>query len=181
MTLMPPAVYRDYAFGQAYLPRVRWILGHYLFREATWEQDAREATDLIVLKAEAIRIGVRIRRPAEADKANYRNEFTIRCERTGGVKTELAKIADGWGDYLFYGFARPDAPNLRGGLLGDLDVFRRWRLDRLAATGKEPGEMRHNLDGSSSFRVYKIAQLPSPFIIARKPCMPGPTTRGIPA
>ena len=60
------------------------------------KEDAERNTDLIVLKLDAVRIACRVRNHEYITR--YGDEFTIRAERPSGVKTELAKIIDGWGD-----------------------------------------------------------------------------------
>ena len=59
--------------------------------------------DLVILKARSMAIGVRVRRPGYAER--FPGQFTIRSHRESGAKTELRKIVEGWGDWLFYGHA----------------------------------------------------------------------------
>jgi hypothetical protein len=159
---------RDYRWQREYLPAVKCILGLYLFAEASWEEDAHHATDLMALKAEPVRVGARVRRYEEAFKPGYSDQFTIRCSRPNGVKTELAKILEGWGDYFFYGFAGYDRGLLCGWMLGDLNVFRHWWQEEYRAFGIPPGERKSNRDESSDFYVYEIAALPRDFLVARE-------------
>jgi hypothetical protein len=159
----------DKAKTDRLLPAVKRILGEYLIAAAPFEEDAERNTDLIVLRLEAVRIGVRIRSAAYWENPNYRQQFTIRAGRPGGVKTELTKIIEGWGDYFFYGFANTDYSGLLAYMLGDLNVFRLWYSTQLAhlPPGKTPGVRIPNHDGSSDFCVFDVQQLPSNFLIAR--------------
>lgn len=147
--------------------QVKAILGAYLIAEAPMEEDAKRNTDLIVLRLDAVRVACRIR--THEYLARYPDEFTIRAGRPNGTKTELAKIIEGWGDYLFYGFTDADQTRLAAWLLGDLRVFRLWLMDQTRANGgKLPGAGKDNTDGSSDFRAFRINELPPDFIIARK-------------
>jgi len=153
------------------LPAVKRILGEHLISAAPFAEDAERNTDLIVLRLEAVRIGVRIRSASYWDNPVYRGEFTIRAGRPSGNKTELAKIIEGWGDYFFYGFATPGYDGLIAYVLGDLRVFRLWFNQCLAKLppNSYPGQFLKNGDGSSSFYSYKIADLPAQFVVARFP------------
>jgi hypothetical protein len=159
----------DKAQTDRVLPAVKRILGEHLISAAPFAEDAERNTDLIVLRLEAVRIGVRIRSARYFDRPAYRTQFTIRAGRPSGVKTELTKIVEGWGDYFFYGFANPTYTDLLGYTLGDLRVFRLWFNQQLArlAPGAYPGERHPNKDGSSFFYAYNIADLPAAFVIAR--------------
>lgn len=97
----------------------------------------------------------------------YPDEFTIRASRPSGAKTELPKILEGWGDYIFYGFATEDVTELAAWTLGSLNVFRLWHHRELWA-GRRPGVGKANGDGSSEFRAYSLADLPAEFVVARK-------------
>lgn len=159
----------DKAQTDRLLPQIKRILGEYLIGPPRYEEeDTERNTDLIVLRLDAVRIGVRIRNATYYANSQYRHEFTIRAGRPSGVKTELTKILEGWGDYFLYGFANADYTDLLAYILGDLRVFRLW-FHRQTVTGKGeiPGTLRNNKDDSSSFCVYKIADLPADFVIAR--------------
>ena len=156
----------DKAASDRLLPEIKAVLGPHLIGAAPIEEDQRRNTDLIVLKMEPVRVACRVR--AFEYLGQYPYEFTIRSDRPSGAKTELAKVVEGWGDYLFYGFAAEDGHSLAAWLLGDLTVFRRWYADQLAAlpAGDLPGALHYNRDRSSAFRAFKAADLPDAFIIA---------------
>lgn len=166
---MRPDVRSDFTWQRELVPLVKQILANYLITEAPFEDDARRNTDFIVLKAEVTRVACRLRRDSYA--IAYADEFTIRSRRPSGAETELSKLLSGWGDYLFYGFANDAGTALTAWTIGDLNVFRSWHsraLYRLPASHL-PGVEKVNGDGSSKFRVYRFSDLPSEFIIARKP------------
>jgi hypothetical protein len=159
-------VSHDFDWQNKFINVIKRILANYLITEAPLEEDAQHNTDLLVLKAETVRIACRIRRNSYV---GYADEFTIRSDRPNGARTELAKLLSGWGDFIFYGIASPDESGLCAWVFGDLKEFRLWHHGYLARNkGKWPGTKHDNHDGSSSFYAYKIDDLPSAFIVARK-------------
>lgn len=108
-------------WSDAYMPAVRGIVGPLLLVDAPLELDTKEATDLVVLRARDMRIGVRVRREGYAER--FPNQFTIRCKLDNGAPTELRKIIDGWGDWLFYGHAHGEF-DIRPWWVIDLSAFR---------------------------------------------------------
>ena len=156
----------DKRWSDKFLPEIKQLLGLHLIGEPPQEEDAERNTDLIVLKMEPLRIACRIRRNSYYQNLNYRNEITIREGRPSGVKTELAKIIEGWGDYFFYGFSCPLEKNLVLWRLCDLKIFRLWFMQQLAKNKTIPGMSRQNKDGSSSLRVFNVETIPG-FVFAR--------------
>lgn len=112
--------------GDRYLPLVQGIIGPLLLIPAPLEIDTKQATDLIVIYARPLTIGVRIRRPGYFEKWRY--EFTIRSRRDSGAETELTKVMRGWCDWFFYGHAEAtdpwDPPLLRAWYLINMDSLR---------------------------------------------------------
>jgi len=157
----------DKRWSDLFLPEIKQILGSYLIGEPPQEEDAERNTDLIVLRMEAVRIGCRVRKHEYL--ARYPDEFTIREGRPSGIKTELTKIIEGWGDYFFYGFSNQTETELDAWMLGDLRVFRVWFMRYLAKhQGQLPGAAQNNHDQSSCFRAFSIRALPSNFLIGRQ-------------
>lgn len=155
----------DKAWSDKYVPRIKEILGTHLIGPAPKEDDQERNTDLIVLKMDPVRIGCRIRRPEYADR--YIDEFTIRSGRPSGIKTELTKIIEGWGDYFFYGFAADDVGELKAWGLGKLSVFRLWFNRTICLNGgRVPGSPQLNRDGSSGFLAFSWCDLPDEFVVA---------------
>lgn len=162
----------DKAWSGKFIPELKRICGEYLVGEAPQEEDALRNSDLIVLTLAPVRVACRIRKFAYVKR--YPDEFTIRAGRPNGTKTELAKVIEGWGDYILYGFADETETGLCAWTLGNLGVFRLWfmrGLTRLEA-GLMPGDEQFNGDGSSSFRAFRIAELPAEFVVARKQYAP---------
>ena len=150
----------DKKWTDFYLPEVKRILGEALIGEPPVEEDQQRNTDLIVLRMEAVRIGVRIRK--EKYMKSYAQEFTIRTFRPSGTKTELRKIIEGWGDYFFYGFAGNDS--LKAFVLADLNIFRSTYHDMVSDGAKKWVE-KTNYDGSSDFCAFQWRDFPRNFIV----------------
>lgn len=144
---------RDKLWSDKYMDEVKQILGLHLIKAASIEEDQQRNTDLIVLKMDGVRVGVRIR--DNGYYKQYGGQFTIRAGRPSGLKTELTKIIEGWGDYFFYGHANYGGRLLAWGL-GDLSAFRLWFNRSLAKmdSGEVPGVSKENKDNSSDFLAF---------------------------
>lgn len=157
---------KDKKWSDKFLPEIKRILGEHLIGEPPIEEDQERNTDLIVLKMEAVRIGCRVRKYKYIER--YSNEFTIRAGRPSGVKTELTKIIEGWGDYFFYGFSNKQETGLFKWVLCDMDVFRLWFNTKLVQNnGIVPGIKKNNTDNSSFFLAYNVSDLPANFVKAK--------------
>lgn len=157
----------DKKWSDRFLPVIKQVLGFYLIGEPPVEEDQERNTDLIVLKMNTVRVACRIRRFKYFQ--HYPNEFTIRTSRPSGNKTELTKIIEGWGDYLFYGFCDHQEQNIYSYFLGDLSVFRSWFASStvLLNNGQTPGLDKRNFDNSSAFKTFNVNSLPPEFIKGR--------------
>lgn len=161
----------DKRWSDRFLPEIKQILGLHLIGEPPIEEDQERNTDLIVLKMDAVRIGCRVRRHTGVNGQpyfdKYKDQFTIRCSRPSGCKTELAKIIEGWGDYFLYAFSTQDETSLLRWSLCKLNTFRLWFNYYLARhNGTIPGIEKNNGDDSSSLRAFKFSELPDNFIFA---------------
>lgn len=113
---------KDRTWSDKYLPYVKKIVGQYLLEPSSMDEDCKHATDLIVLKARDMRIACRIRRPGYGNI--YPHEFTIRSARDSGAETELSKIINGFGDWLFYGHAKKEGIEVDPWFIINLHSFR---------------------------------------------------------
>jgi hypothetical protein len=162
---------KDKNWSDQFLTQIKGILGQTFIGAAPPEDDMEHNTDLIVFRMEPLRIACRIRRAKYFNR--YGDEFTIRTSRPNGVKTELYKLIEDWGNYFFYGFG-DDAGNLTWWSIGDLRVFRGWFNGYIVRNkGNLPGIEKTNTDGSSGFRAFKWKDLPSNFVV-RPPKQPDP-------
>lgn len=153
----------DREWSDLYLPRIKALVGPHLLVPAPFEVDSEQATDLIVLRARDMQIACRVRTPGFTDKPRWRRQFTVRCKRDTGAKTELAKIIDGFGDWMFYGHATGLADEINPWFLLDLHVFRA----ALIRHRQRPVtfESCDNGDGTY-FKAYDIDSFPSQLVIA---------------
>lgn len=159
----------DRAWSDRFIPVIKGIVGPELLAESSFEVDTQQAADLIVFKARNITVAARVRRRGYADQ--YGHEFTIRCARDNGVKTELSKIIDGWGDWLFYGHEHPDTDGDIGRwLLVDLAAFRATMVRReILITGGRPIRMGRKKNGDgTSFAWFDWRSFPNypPILVA---------------
>ena len=154
----------DKRWSDKFIPNIKPILGTHFIAEPPIEEDRDRNTDLIVLNMDSIRFGCRIRK--YKDYAIYGHQFTIRASRPSGVKTEIHKIAEGWGDYFFYGFSNKEETDLEDWFIGDLKIFRRFLHERLKV-GFKDWNVKYNPDNSSKFLVFDKKDLPEEFIKVR--------------
>lgn len=112
----------DKQWSDTFIPQIKRALGEHLIVAGNWQQDCKEASDLLTFKLGEFRVGCRIRRNHYLEK--YYQEFTIRQSRASGNKTEMEKIMEGWGSHFFYGFANGSGVSVVNWFLADLNVFR---------------------------------------------------------
>lgn len=151
------------------MPTVKAILGYLLFQNATEQEDQEENTDLRILDAAGVRIGVRIRRYKYWCNRRYRTQFTLRYSRPSGAKTEYQKILEKWGDLFFYGFAGKKASELVGWGLLDLAIFREWAQDYRRRNGRVPGARVFNPADGTEGRAIGWLDVPREAIRATWP------------
>lgn len=155
----------DKKFSDKFIVEIKHILGEYLLVEYK-DEDIYHNSDLVVLRLDNVRVACRIRRYKYF--AKYGHQFTIRKSRPSGRKSELTKIIEGWGDYLFYGFSDEANTALHYWTLCDFKVFRLWFSRELLKTAKLPGGRKLNKDNSSDFLVFNFTDLPDAFILGEK-------------
>jgi hypothetical protein len=135
----------DRQWSDRYIPAIKCIVGPRLLSESPFEVDTRQAADLIVMRARDMTVACRVRRPGYADK--YPFEFTIRSKRENGTPTELQKLIDGWGDWMFYGHACESKAEFTKWFLIDLNAWRAAVI-RCAVRGIKPYAEKSNGDGT---------------------------------
>jgi len=162
----------NFDYGRQFLPTIKNILGPIVFEEAPPEMDMREATDLVVLKARDMRVGCRVRRPHYWDKYGW--QFTIRSQSYSGLPTELDKIIQGWGDWLFFGFQHSERSiSILRWYVIDLHHF---RAHLIQGTDCCPGIDIPNGDGTcfAAWDIRNFADTPPLCVKTFEPC-PAPT------
>lgn len=142
-------------WSDRYLPQIKSIVGAHLLRDAPDVLDMKQATDLLMLDAKDMRIAARVRRPGYAERYPY--QFTIRSKLPSGAETELSKIINGAGDWMFYGHASASGEDIDKWWLIDLRAFRA-ALVRRKANGLRWGT-KANADGTQ-FTWFDLRSFP---------------------
>ena len=158
-------------WSDLYIPTIKAIVGQYLLVESPIEVDRRQATDLMVLTARNLKIACRVRRPGYADRYPY--EFTIRSRTASGATTELQKITNGWGDWMFYGHAAPEPGiKINHWFLINLNSWRAHMIRRDRSSIKYG--QKSNSDGTC-FAWFDLSSFPPepPILVASSQPLPG--------
>ena len=154
----------NYNWSRGYDAAVKAALGQALVRDATFHEDAREATDFVLDRP--CKVQARVRRPGFLDQ--YRYNITIGAEpQYAGCRSEHQKLIDAVEvDYLFYGHAsEKDDGTLAHWVLVDLVVLRMWirrSIEDLRARRASGWAQRH---GSRSFFWYDVSLIPDPKLV----------------
>lgn len=148
----------DRRWSDAFIPAIKKIVGPLLLEESSLEVDRQQAADLVVLNARDKTIACRVRRSGYADR--YGNEFTIRAKRDSGAKTELEKIIDGFGDWMFYGHADPDGINVCRWMVISLPAL------RAAIIRKQARPLKQSNGDGTHFVAFDIRDLPDSCVIS---------------
>ena len=148
----------DRRWSDAFIPAIKQIVGPLLLEESSFEVDTQQAADLVVMNARDKTIACRVRRSGYADLYGY--EFTIRAKRDTGASTELEKIIDGFGDWMFYGHAHADGMNVCRWMVVSLPALRAAIIRKQAAAMKQS-----NGDGTH-FVAFDVRRIPESCLIA---------------
>ncbi len=148
------------------MPEIKQLVGGYLLETASDPFDHFQATDLMMLDARDMRVAARVRRPGYASR--FPHQFTIRSQVASGAQTELAKIVNGKGDWMFYGHSNTAQTGLEAWWLIDLKAFRA-ALIRHGQHGPQiaMGDQA-NADGTW-FKWFDVRSFPAepPLVVAR--------------
>ncbi|WP_245601482.1 hypothetical protein [Sedimentitalea nanhaiensis] len=155
-------------WSDRFLPDIKRLIGSHLLSTAPDPLDQLHATDLLMLDARDMRIAARVRRPGYA--LRYPHQFTIRSHVPSGAETELSKIVNGYGDWMFYGHVSASQTHIEHWRLIDLRAFRA-ALIRHANGGQQlvMGDQA-NPDGTW-FKWFDIRSFPAapPLVVATSP------------
>ena len=152
-------------WSDRFLPEIKQLIGSYLLETAADPFDHIQATDLMMLDARDMRVAARVRRPGYAQRYPY--QFTIRSAVASGAQTELSKIVNGNGDWMFYGHSNADQTGLEAWWLIDLRAFRAALIrNRVNAPQIVMGDQR-NADGTR-FKWFDLRFFPAdpPLVVA---------------
>lgn len=148
-------------WSDRFISQIRGIVGPMLLEPTSFEIDTEQAADLIIFHARDMRIAARIRQHKYS--LDYPYQFTIRSV-SNGRKTELQKITDGWGDWMFYGFSSKDESRIERWFVIDLSA---WRAHMIRDKGRISKGSKQNGDGTH-FAWFDLRTFPSnpPILIA---------------
>ena len=144
-------------YADTFIPQIKRIVGPLLLEPTDVILDTREATDLIVFHARDMRIAARVRRHGYFEK--YGHQFTIRARLDNGMETELSKIVNGWGDWLFYGHSDPSSTYIKQWMVVDLHSFRAALIRNSMNGARIKIEERANGDGTF-FKAFDVKTFP---------------------
>lgn len=148
----------DRRWSDAFIPAIKQIVGPLLLEESSFEVDTQQAADLVVMNARDKTIACRVRRSGYADRYGF--EFTIRAKRDTGAKTELEKIIDGFGDWMFYGHAHTDGMSVSRWMVVSLPAL------RAAIIRKQSNAMQKSNGDGTHFIAFDVRNLPRDCLIA---------------
>ncbi len=154
------------AWSDRFLPEIKRIVGARLLQTAPDMLDWRQATDLVMMDGKDLRIAARVRRHGYADC--YPFDFTIRSRLSSGAETELSKIVNGHGDWMFYGHANPTETGFDRWWLIDLRAFRAGLIRHVHNGYPIRYGNKVNPDGTQ-FKWFDIRSFPAepPLVVAR--------------
>lgn len=119
---------------------------------------AETTTDLKMLGTRDIRIAARVRRPGIAQ--GFSRQFTIRSAVPSGEPTELSKIVNGHGDWMFYGHSNAAQTGFDAWWLIDFRAFRAALIrHRMNGASILMGD-QVNPDGTR-FKWFDVSSFPS--------------------
>ena len=156
----------DRKWSDRFIPEIQQKVGPMLLVASPFEIDAKEASDLIVLKARDMRIAARVRRPGYIER--YKYQFTVRSKRNNGAKTEMRKLIEGFADWMLYGHSDEEEKRLAEWMLIDLNVWRAYLLERSYKNGWRTlvADEKGNTDKATQFMAFDVRSFPSEMLIA---------------
>jgi len=138
------------AWSDRFIDPIKRIVGPLMLEESSMEIDTQQVTDLMVMTAKDIRIAARVRDYRYMDRYPY--DFTIRSK--GAIyKTELQKIVDGWGDWMFYGFSNEARDDIARWYVIS---FRAFRANLIRRRSSIRYMEKPNMDGQTGLTAFDI-------------------------
>ena len=157
------------SWSDQYLPDIKRLVGSHLLSISPEPLDRTCATDLLTLDARDMRIAARIRRPGYAER--FPHQFTIRSRVPSGAETELSKIVNGYGDWLFYGHVSPCQTKVERWWLIDLRAFRAALIRHANGGPRIVMGDQVNRDGTC-FKWFDVRSFPAEprLVVAKSMC-----------
>jgi hypothetical protein len=167
MNMIAHGYEQNRSWSDQFIPQIKNIVGSHLLQAAPDALDMCQATDLLMLDGKDLRIAARVRRPGYAER--FPHQFTVRSRLPSGGETELSKIVDGHGDWMFYGHANPWGGLDRWWLI-DLKAFRAALIRDRTGSGTLRCGTQRNPDGTEFvwFDLHSFPQSPSIVVAASR-------------
>lgn len=153
------------AWSDRFLPHIKAVVGQRLLEASPDPLDWHAATDLMMLDARDLRIAARVRRHGYARQFPF--DFAIRSRLPSGAPTELGKIVNGHGDWMFYGHSNAAGTGLDAWWLIDLRAFRAGLIRKTRNGYPIRCGDKKNRDGTF-FKWFDVRSFPSdpPLVVA---------------
>lgn len=158
---------KNKGWGELYDYEIRKIVGAELLKQTTLERDINEATDYdlnyivkdYILTGEDFRCNARMVRP----QYHYCEPLsTFRCFAPSGLRVELHKILDGFGDWKFTGYATGKGLEIDPWWILDLHELRRLHAEygdtiwsRMDVVNEQDSKRFHTLDPYRMFHEFR--------------------------
>jgi hypothetical protein len=137
-------------FSDKFERQMKRILGDLFFMNDFY-MDTKENTDLMLLSAANLNFACRIRKFQYFKR--YPNDITIRCKSFHNQETEIHKIINGYGDYMFYGFCNLEETKIIDYKIIDLKKLRAEFI-RSPTRRKELMNPKKNTDGTEFVTLH---------------------------
>lgn len=162
-------------WSDRFIPNMKKIIGPQLLQITSFEQDTKQASDLIVFDVKRnndkpIQIACRVR--TYEQYKNYPGQFTIRFKLPSGVETEWDKIMNGWADWFFYGAQKDhDSLEIYPWYLIDLNKFRNYINEymHLMEEGKDYFRQQNKNSDGNEFLAFVINRFRKPVLVSQSP------------
>jgi hypothetical protein len=140
-------------FSESFYSEIKCLIAQHTVKIAPMFMDFEEATDLIVGEAA---VAVRVRTNDARRWSNAENEFTLRSRTQHNRKNEIDKIAQGYTNLFFYGFANENGTRINRWFLFDCEIMRKV-LSCPKSMGVECVDISNRGSGdNTAFRAYDI-------------------------
>ena len=153
-------------WSDRFIPDIKRLIGSHLLSIAPDTMDFSQATDLVMLDARDMRIAARLRRPGYFER--YPHQFTIRSRLPSLGETELQKIVNGHGDWMFYGHVSDSQTHIEHWWLIDLRAFRAALIRHANGGHRVTMGDQINPDGTW-FKWFDVRSFPAvpPLVVAK--------------
>lgn len=152
---MKPDMKRDRESSRAVREKLRAVIAASGKVPVDMVKDAERGEDFVVGKTRVL-VHTRDNKYLQA----YPFDITVREGREGSYESEMSRIIGGRWRYILYAYRTDDGRDLAAWRIADLDVLRDCWGKGLR------GEVHGNKDGTTTFRVFHLPDMPPALIVA---------------